>query len=64
MAYAELRIIFAKLIWNFDLELTEESKKRTLKQKTYLIWQKHIVIDQRRRERSIASHWTREYLGI
>ncbi|KXH53894.1 cytochrome P-450 [Colletotrichum salicis] len=40
MAYAELRIILAKLIWNFDLELMDESKQWTSRQRIYLIWQK------------------------
>ncbi|OLN85229.1 putative sterigmatocystin biosynthesis P450 monooxygenase stcF-like protein 1 [Colletotrichum chlorophyti] len=40
MAYAELRIVLTKLLWNFDIELMDESKGWTSKQKIYLIWQK------------------------
>ncbi|KAK1633225.1 hypothetical protein BDP81DRAFT_434459 [Colletotrichum phormii] len=40
MAYAELRIILAKLVWNFDLELMDESKEWTSRQRIYIIWQK------------------------
>ncbi|KAF9870881.1 hypothetical protein CkaCkLH20_11553 [Colletotrichum karsti] len=40
MAYAELRIVLAKLLWNFDLELVDSSEDWVRQQKIYLIWQK------------------------
>ncbi|KAF6824932.1 l-ascorbate oxidase [Colletotrichum musicola] len=40
MAYAELRIVLAKLFWNFDLELVGNSNDWVEQQKVYLIWQK------------------------
>lgn len=40
MAYAELRIVLAKLFWNFDLELVGNSEDWVEQQKVYLIWQK------------------------
>ncbi|KAL0942080.1 l-ascorbate oxidase [Colletotrichum truncatum] len=40
MAYAELRIVMAKLLWEFDLELIDGSQDWMDEQKVYLIWQK------------------------
>ncbi|KAI8302091.1 Cytochrome P450 monooxygenase alt3 [Colletotrichum sp. SAR11_240] len=40
MAYAELRIVLAKILWNFDLELVDMAEDWVSKQKIYLIWQK------------------------
>lgn len=40
MAYAELRIVLAKILWNFDLELVDMAEDWVSKQRIYLIWQK------------------------
>ena len=39
MAYHEMRLILAKLVWNFDLTLCPESQQ-WLDQKTYIMWDK------------------------
>ncbi|KAM5357164.1 hypothetical protein ACJZ2D_016546 [Fusarium nematophilum] len=39
LAYAEMRLILTHLIWNFDLELMEDSKDWD-QQRTYLVWEK------------------------
>ncbi|KAK4142249.1 Isotrichodermin C-15 hydroxylase [Dichotomopilus funicola] len=39
LAYAEMRLILVRLLWNFDLELMPESKTWN-KQKIYLLWEK------------------------
>ena len=40
MAYAEIRLVLAKLIWNFDLELADNSDKWIDKAKSFLMWEK------------------------
>lgn len=40
MAYAEMRLILAKLLWSFDFELTDDAEKWLTEQKVYLIWDK------------------------
>lgn len=39
MAWAEMKIIMAKLLWAFDMEL-DESVKDWTKQKIFLVWEK------------------------
>jgi len=39
MAYHEVRLILAKVLWNFDLTLSPESDGWT-DQKTYILWEK------------------------
>ena len=39
MAYHEMRLIIAKVLYNFDLELGEESHDWR-DQPTYILWQK------------------------
>ncbi|EAU30964.1 conserved hypothetical protein [Aspergillus terreus NIH2624] len=39
LAYAEMRLILARVLWNFDLELCEESL-HWKDQKSYLLWDK------------------------
>ncbi|OJJ02879.1 hypothetical protein ASPVEDRAFT_131535 [Aspergillus versicolor CBS 583.65] len=39
LAFAEMRIIFARILWNFDLELCEESANWG-DQKSYVVWEK------------------------
>lgn len=40
MAYAEIRLTLAKLLWNFDIELVEDDDRWFTEQKVYLIWEK------------------------
>lgn len=43
MAYHEMRLIIAKVLYTFDLELAPESLDWN-KQSTYTLWQKHPLI--------------------
>lgn len=40
LAYIEMRIILARVLWNFDLRLADESKDWLSRQKIYLLWEK------------------------
>lgn len=40
LAYAEMRLTLAKLLWNFDFGLTDDSDTWLQTQKVYLIWEK------------------------
>ncbi|CVL13355.1 cytochrome P450 [Fusarium proliferatum] len=40
LAYAEMRLILTRLLWNFDLELQPKCKNWIADQKTYSLWQK------------------------
>ena len=44
LAYAEMRIILARLIWNFDMELCDESKNWTDGMKVFMINQRGPLI--------------------
>lgn len=51
MAYHEMRIILAKLLWHFDLfGLTEESE-RWNEQRVFILWEKGpLMVKMRERE--------------
>lgn len=38
LAYAEMRLILARMLYNFDLKLPEESKGWIDRQKVYVLW--------------------------
>jgi len=40
LAYAEMRLILARLLWNFDLELDERSRRWIYEMKMFLLWEK------------------------
>lgn len=40
LAYAEMRLILARMIWNFDMELSEDSKNWLKGQKAFAVWKK------------------------
>ncbi|KAI1849772.1 hypothetical protein JX265_008110 [Neoarthrinium moseri] len=40
LAYAEMRLILAKIIYNFDLTLADESRNWLEGQKAYILWEK------------------------
>ena len=40
LAYAEMRLILARLLWNFDLELDEMSRRWMYEMKMFLLWEK------------------------
>jgi hypothetical protein len=45
MAYVEMRMILANMLWNFDYKLCDESQN-WLDQKVYLVWQKNPLMVQ------------------
>lgn len=50
LAYIEMRIILARVLWNFDLKLAEDSKDWLSRQKIYLLWEKaplHVYLTPR-----------------
>ncbi|RYP36843.1 hypothetical protein DL767_003233 [Monosporascus sp. MG133] len=40
LAYAEMRLILAKIVWNFDMVLEEDSRDWLKDQRCYLLWHK------------------------
>lgn len=44
LAYVEMRVIRARIIWNFDLSLAEESPDWLVRQKVYIFWDKGPLI--------------------
>src|SRR2546423_11613776 len=40
LAYAEMRVILAKVLFHFDLELDEGKTGQWLDQKVYILWEK------------------------
>jgi len=45
LAWAEMRLILSEFLWNFDVEVCEESRN-WLDQKTYILWEKSPLILQ------------------
>ena len=44
LAYAEMKVILARILWNFDLELCEQSKEWAENLVVYLIWAKEPLM--------------------
>ena len=40
LAIVELRLVLARLLWNFDLKLMPESEEWIERQKVYFLWEK------------------------
>ncbi|GJC87619.1 cytochrome P450 monooxygenase aclL [Colletotrichum liriopes] len=40
LAYVEMRLVLARLVWNFDIELAEESQGWAERQKVFILWDK------------------------
>ena len=40
LAYAEMRLIMAKLVWNFDIRLAEDSAGWDTRSRVYTLWEK------------------------
>ncbi|KAJ4389106.1 hypothetical protein N0V93_006568 [Gnomoniopsis smithogilvyi] len=40
LAYIEMRLILARVLWNFDMKLADESKNWIADQKIFLLWEK------------------------
>ncbi|OJJ87319.1 cytochrome P450 [Aspergillus glaucus CBS 516.65] len=47
LAYAEMRVILARMLWNFDLKICEESNNWN-KQRTFTLWEKSPLMVQLR----------------
>ena len=43
LAYLEMRLIMARMLWNFDLELADQDFEWT-KQKAYIVWEKEPLM--------------------
>ncbi|MCJ1264291.1 hypothetical protein MMC22_004162 [Lobaria immixta] len=54
LAYNEMRVILARLLWNFDLELCAESKDTWTQQYTYTLWEKRPLMCRLRDIRECA----------
>lgn len=44
LAYAEMRLILAKVLWNFDLELVDKKHNWLGTQKVYSLWEKSALM--------------------
>ncbi|KAI1213179.1 cytochrome P450 [Annulohypoxylon truncatum] len=40
LAYAEMRLILAKIVFNFDMDIADDSRRWMKDQKTYVLWDK------------------------
>ncbi|KAH7013966.1 cytochrome P450 [Ilyonectria destructans] len=55
LAYAESRLILARMIWNFDLKIADDSRRWIEDSEMYMIWQKnplHVYLTPRKFEGS------------
>ena len=43
LAYVEMRIVLAKLLWHFDAELHDDSRSWAQGQKTNMFWEKNAM---------------------
>lgn len=55
LAYNEMRLILARLFWNFDVELCEEAMDWD-QQYTYTLWEKRQLLSRLRDIRHGATH--------
>lgn len=44
LAMVEMRLIFARVLWNFDIKLAEDCGDWIAKQKVFMIWEKLPLI--------------------
>lgn len=40
LAYVEMRVILARVLWNFDLTIAEDSRKWQEQEEVYTLWLK------------------------
>ncbi|KAL4736476.1 cytochrome P450 [Aspergillus similis] len=52
LAFAEMRVILARVLWNFDLELCQESENWS-DQKSYVLWEKGALMCRLKARRAI-----------
>ena len=43
LAYSEMRLILARMIWNFDIRLAGQTKGWYERSKVYILWEKGPV---------------------
>lgn len=43
LAYAEMRMILARLVWNFDIRIAEDTLGWPERSEVYILWQKGAV---------------------
>ncbi|KAL4980880.1 cytochrome P450 [Aspergillus desertorum] len=55
LAYAEMRVILAHVLWNFDLELCGESLNWS-EQKSYVLWEKEALMCTLKVRRDLVEH--------
>lgn len=44
LAYAEMRVILARILWNFDFELCDESRGWMVNVKAFTLWEKEKLM--------------------
>jgi cytochrome P450 len=44
LAYAEVRVVLARILWNFDIELCEESQDWMERLEIYMLWKKQPLM--------------------
>jgi cytochrome P450 len=44
LAYAEMRVILARILWNFDFEVCEESREWMDDVKAFTLWEKEKLM--------------------
>lgn len=55
LAYVEMRTILARILWNFDINLAEDSQDWISRQKIYTLWEKgalNVYLTPRKMEAS------------
>lgn len=55
LAYTEMRIILARIIWNFEMRLADDSRDWTDSQDAWVVWEKptlNVYLTPRHQSRS------------
>ncbi|PTB77119.1 cytochrome P450 [Trichoderma longibrachiatum ATCC 18648] len=55
LAYSEMRLILARIVWNFDIRLAKESVGWDMRSKVYMLWEKgpiYVYLAQRERSQT------------
>lgn len=58
LADAEMRMILARVLWNFDLELCLESRRGWEEQRSFLLWEKKPLMCIIRKREGMARNST------
>ncbi len=43
LAYAEMRMIMARIVYDFDMKLADESQRWIERQKSYALWDRSVL---------------------